>query len=291
MRKVNLPKDLLEDLYVANKMTLREVADELGVSRQTIANKLKSYNITIRNGEYLNSTKKVKIKLVKRKKYRDKNEFDRAYSGLKSIDLVAKHFNIDVKTAFKWKKIHNIPTIKAFSYKAKSKINQGKPYTNKEWLEDMYSKYSLDDIAKMLNCHPSTLGIWCKRLGIKTRSPKEQWALKSKNGARVLKNVGFDIQTYKNSYDLDSIKTHLPKNLKAYIISLYGKCECCGYSETLDLHHIDFNHGNNKPSNHSVLCPNCHAEIHRLGKNFNDLVKNHVSWDKLVEENSYNEAK
>lgn len=288
MRKVNLPKDLLEDLYVANKMTLREVADELGVSRQTIANKLKSYSITIRNGEYLNSIKKVKVKLVKRKKYRDKAEFEKVYKELKSIDLVAKHFNLSVKTAFQWKKIHNIPTIKAFSHKGKYKVNCGKPYANKEWLEDMYSKYSLEDLSKMLNCHPSTIGKWCKRFGIKTRSIKEQWDLKSKNVARVLKNVGFDLQTYKNSYDLDSIKTHLPKNLKAYIISLYGKCECCGYSEVLDLHHIDFNHGNNKPSNHSVLCPNCHAKIHRLGIKFNDLVKNHISWDTLV---SYNEAK
>lgn len=288
MRKVNLPKDLLEDLYVANKMTLREVADELGVSRQTIANKLKSYSITIRNGEYLNSIKKVKVKLVKRKKYRDKAEFEKVYKELKSIDLVAKHFNLSVKTAFQWKKIHNIPTIKAFSHKGKYKVNCGKPYANKEWLEDMYSKYSLEDLSKMLNCHPSTIGKWCKRFGIKTRSIREQWDLKSKNGARVLKSVGFDLQTYKNSYDLDSIKTHLPKNLKAYIISLYGKCECCGYSEVLDLHHIDFNHGNNKPSNHSVLCPNCHAKIHRLGVKFEDLVKNHISWETLV---SYNEAK
>lgn len=288
MRKVNLPKDLLEDLYVANKMTLREVADELGVSRQTIANKLKSYSITIRNGEYLNSIKKVKVKLVKRKKYRDKAEFEKVYKKLKSIDLVAKHFNLSVKTAFQWKKIHNIPTIKAFSHKGKYKVNCGKPYANKEWLEDMYSKYSLEDLSKMLNCHPSTIGKWCKRFGIKTRSIREQWDLKSKNGARVLKSVGFDLQTYKNSYDLDSIKTHLPKNLKAYIISLYGKCECCGYSEVLDLHHIDFNHGNNKPSNHSVLCPNCHAKIHRLGVKFEDLVKNHISWETLV---SYNEAK
>lgn len=291
MRKVNLPKDLLKELYVDKKMTLQEIAGELGLSRQTIANKLKSYNMTIRNGKYLNSIKKVKIKLVKKKKYRDKNEFEKVYNELKSIDLVAEHFDINVKTACNWKKIHNIPTIKSFSYKARAKMNCGKPYANKEWLEDMYSKYSLDDIAKMLNCHPSTLGIWCKKFGIKTRSRTEQWDLKAKGGVRFLKSSGFDLQLYKNSYDLDSIKTHLPKNLKAYIISLYGKCECCGYSETLDLHHIDFNHGNNKPSNHSVLCPNCHAEIHRLGKKFNDLVKNHVSWDKLVEENSYNEAK
>lgn len=288
MRKVNLPKDLLEELYVDKGMTLREIANELGVSRQTIANKLKSYNIIIRNGEYLNSIKKVKVKLVKRKKYRDKEEFEKVYKELKSIDLVAKHFKIDVKTAFQWKKIHNIPAIKAFSHKGKYKINCGKPYANKEWLEDMYSKYSLEDLSKMLNCHSSTIGKWCKRFGIKTRSIKEQWDLKSKNGARVLKSVGFDLQTYKNSYDLDNIKTHLPKNLKAYIISLYGKCECCGYSEVLDLHHIDLNHGNNKPSNHSVLCPNCHAKIHRLGVKFEDLVKNHISWDILV---SYNEAK
>ena len=44
-----------------------------------------------------------------------------------------------------------------------------------------------------------------------------------------------------------------------------NKCEGCGLSEwmgkilTLELHHIDGNHINNKLENLSILCPNCHS--------------------------------
>lgn len=289
MRKLNLPRDFLYDLYVVQGLSTNQIAKELGVNRQTISNKLQEYSIPIRNSSYIQAHKpKPKKTFRKIPDYKNREKFEKAYMELKSIDLVAEHFHINVKTAFEWKKRHGIETIKEFSWKGKEQVNKDKPYTNKEWLEEMYSKYSFEDIGKMLNCHPSTIQKWAQRFGIKTRNVQEQWEVKAKYGNRVVKSSDFDLQLYKDTYTLSGM-TKLPKNLKNFIVSLYGKCECCGYDRVLDLHHIDENHNNNSPENHAVLCPNCHARIHRLGIPFNELVPNHVSWETLLD--SYQEAK
>lgn len=291
MRKINLSRDLLYDLYVEQGMSTSQIAEELGVSRQTISNKLIGYRISIRNSKYIREHKpSQKVTLKKVEGYRIKSVFQEAYEELKAIDLVAEHFGINVKTAFEWKKRHGIETIKSFSSRGRNKINTGKPYSNKEWLEIMYAKYSFEDLGKMLNCHPSTIQKWAKRFGIKTRTTSEQWEVKAKYGSRVVNPLDFDLQLYKETYVLQGI-TKLPKNLRLFIINLYGRCENpnCNESEVLDLHHIDGNHGNNFPENHGVLCPNCHARIHRLGVPFSDLVPNHVSWEILLY--SYQDAK
>lgn len=291
MRRVSVSKSILERLYYSECRTLKYIADELGVSRQTIANKMKEYGLPVRNSKYIQEVKRSKkkpLKISKPMRYRDKKVFERVYKELKSLDLVAQYFGISQDTAFEWKKRHKIATIHEYSQSGHKKLNSGKPYTNKEWLESMYEKYSWEDLAKMLNCSPTTLSKWGIRFGIKTRTHSEQWDLKAKYGSRVIKPGEFDLQLYKETYSLDQSK--LPKGVKQFIVDLYGKCECCGYSEVLDLHHIDEDRTNNDPENHSVLCPNCHAKIHRLGIKFEELVPDHVSWDKLLED-SYQEAK
>ena len=40
-----------------------------------------------------------------------------------------------------------------------------------------------------------------------------------------------------------------------------GKCEECGNTTCLELHHIDGNHNNNQISNYKVLCSECHRKI------------------------------
>lgn len=41
-----------------------------------------------------------------------------------------------------------------------------------------------------------------------------------------------------------------------------GKCEKCGNTTCLELHHIDENHFNNNENNWMVLCKDCHKNIH-----------------------------
>ena len=57
MRKIALSRDLLYSLYVEQGMTLKAISEELGVSRQTVSNKLQEYSIPIRNSSYIQAHK------------------------------------------------------------------------------------------------------------------------------------------------------------------------------------------------------------------------------------------
>ena len=41
------------------------------------------------------------------------------------------------------------------------------------------------------------------------------------------------------------------------------RCEICGYSRALEIHHIDRDRENNSEDNLIVLCRNCHWLVHR----------------------------
>lgn len=46
------------------------------------------------------------------------------------------------------------------------------------------------------------------------------------------------------------------------------KCEICGYTENLELHHINGDPTDNRLENLQILCPNCHAKTENFrGKN------------------------
>lgn len=286
MRKINLPKDLLISMYVNQQMTTYQIADELGVHRQTIANKLKEYGIELRDSHFKAKPKKKVLKKVSLD-YKNKEVFEKFYKKFKAIDLVAKHFNINVKTAYSWKKIHGIETIKQFSAQGKERINMDKPWTDRDTLMEYYAQYSTVKLGELWNCHPTTIQKWLKKFGIKASSYAEQWEKEAKFGTVVVKEDDFDLQAYKNQIKLSD---HLSKKTLAYIKSVVGKCQACGYDKVLDLHHIDEDRTNNDPENHVILCPNCHALIHRMGKTVEELCPDFISWADILEE-SYAQAK
>lgn len=51
------------------------------------------------------------------------------------------------------------------------------------------------------------------------------------------------------------------------------KCEICGYTENLELHHINGNPTDNRIENLQILCPNCHAKTNNFrGKNISHRI-------------------
>lgn len=49
------------------------------------------------------------------------------------------------------------------------------------------------------------------------------------------------------------------------------KCDCCGSTENLQVHHKDINFLNLSPSNLQLLCPKCHSKVHsELDKSLNE---------------------
>ena len=74
------------------------------------------------------------------------------------------------------------------------------------------------------------------------------------------------ILTKDSEYNRTKLKERLIKEgLKEY------KCECCGISEwngkyiSLQLHHINGIHNDNRLSNLQLLCPNCHSQTENFG--------------------------
>lgn len=281
MKKIIISKHLLTSLYVDDKKTLKEIAIELGVSRQTVANKLKEFDIEIRPNCMKPKSTNIKApKVTKLKPYMDYDTFNRAYQELKSLNLVAEHFGVSIDTAYKWKSKLGIETVSKFSEIGICKINAGKPYTDKAKLEEYYDKYSIYDLAKIWDCNPTTISKWLRKFNIPAKSYKEQWARKNKNGTLVVAPDEFRLSEYLNTYKNSD---RMSKRVVLKIKDIVGACQSCGETEVLDLHHIDENRRNNLPSNHVILCPNCHARIHRLGKTVSELCPNYVSWDKILD--------
>ena len=83
---------------------------------------------------------------------------------------------------------------------------------------------------------------------------------------------------YNTLFCLQQIKDR--KNTKYHNISpedykkITQKCLICGFSDVVELHHLDKNRKNNSPSNMIGLCPNHHKMIHIL--KFKDKIKEQV---------------
>lgn len=87
--------------------------------------------------------------------------------------------------------------------------------------------------------------------------------------------LGKKVQGYKHlNMDEILIENSPYKNtihLKKRLIRLHIKepiCEICGYTDTVELHHINGNPTDNRLENLQILCPNCHAKTNNYrGKN------------------------
>ena len=73
MRKIIIDKEYLEEMYCNRGMTLLQIACDLGVSRQTVSNKMKEFGLEVKNSDYIKAHKKPpKKKLKKVCKWRDR---------------------------------------------------------------------------------------------------------------------------------------------------------------------------------------------------------------------------
>lgn len=264
----------MESLYVEKHHTVYQIADQLNVCRQTISNKLKQYDIPLRNARYKKVRKQDKEEVDKFYKTRD--VFIQKYTELKSIRLVAEFFNISVDTAYDWKKRHEIPNVKEQSNDGIRRRLYNSPWADKETFSKAYKTYSLAEMSRMWGCTSSNLYKWRKKHGIPACTTKEQWKKRPKFGTPYCDNTGginFD------TFDRD----RLSKGMVIRIKEIVGECQSCGEREVLDLHHINGNTKDNRPENHVILCPNCHAKVHRLGKTVEELCPYYKSWRTYAE--------
>jgi transposase/uncharacterized protein YlaI len=278
MKKIELSKELLTELYVNKKLTTYQISDELGISRQTVCNYLKEYGIFVRDSRF-KATKKTLSKLPS---YKNKKVFIQLYGKLGTVQKVAEYFGISIDTVYKWRVIHGINNIPD---KAKyNRTTENKKWMDKNLLAEMYETYSSYEIAKLWDCNPSTVQKWLKRHGIASKSHEEQWKRSPKTVDAIVINGIIQMDRY---YEL-CMESELPSSVALAIRNIIGECQACGFDEVLDLHHINEDRQDNRPTNHIILCPNCHAKIHRLGKTVQELCPEYKSWEELL---SYAEAK
>lgn len=130
-----------------------------------------------------------------------------------------------------------------------------------QWIEEGQSKAF---IAAQLHCKGSTLNTYLGIMGI-------EYA-----GTPGKKNNNYPIGTYKKAEEFLTKGTTIPSSTLREKLFKEGlkekKCESCGNSEwigeeiPLELHHINGDHYDNTFENLMILCPNCHAIIHRKEK-------------------------
>lgn len=62
-----------------------------------------------------------------------------------------------------------------------------------------------------------------------------------------------------------------------------AKCECCGFNEILELHHINGDCTDNRLENLQLLCPNCHAKTQNFRcKNSSNKGRRVIPWSELI---------
>src|SRR5271165_1827035 len=91
--KISQPaKEILEKLYVQDKLRQKDIAKQYNVCERIVNQWLKGYNIP----------KNTLLKVP------PKEELEQLYRNLKSVDKVAKHYDRAMPTISKWLNHHNI---------------------------------------------------------------------------------------------------------------------------------------------------------------------------------------
>src|SRR3989344_7102836 len=85
---------------------------------------------------------------------------------------------------------------------------------------------------------------------------------------KILHAKGLCVRCYMNTFRLDYNKAYNHKKRYGLDIITYKEitkeCKICGFSNFVDLHHLDHNRFNNKRENLIGLCPNHHQMLHTI---------------------------
>lgn len=109
-----------------------------------------------------------------------------------------------------------------------------------------------------------------RRKRIIFKNPKLQSAYDKQNKTHILrqkKNKKKDISPLKAEYNRH-IHSSVWKNFRKKILEERdNKCEKCGYTRRLHLHHLNYdNFGHELPEDVQVLCNTCHEKVHNKAK-------------------------
>jgi hypothetical protein len=143
-----------------------------------------------------------------------------------------------------------------------------------EELHQLYdSGMSGAEIARHLGLNVYTVTSALTRLGISTRSPKATMQLQADRGVHKkaarywLGKTQPPDMVEKRASKIRGANHYLWKGGK-HRRGYRGKikkesCGSCATRQNLGIHHVDYDHYNNEPSNLTVLCVSCHMSLHK----------------------------
>lgn len=175
------------------------------------------------------------------------------------------------------------------------KVDREELYKNRDWL--YYQNITLNktfvQISKDFGYNISTLKKWARKFNIPKKGTgyfnegRKPWnkGLSEFEDPRV-KIQAEALRTYHCDGRHDGEKIILKEDTKVYQKYMLDKCECCGTSENLEVHHKDKDRENNDPSNLLTVCESCHQRIHNMSLEipYEDKI---VSIEKLGETEVY----
>ena len=156
-----------------------------------------------------------------------------------------------------------------------------KEYYKQEFLEEIVKKsYSISDVARHL-------GLVTKGSNFKTiRKYIDKYNIDTSHFTGMLWSKGLKYINKTSRIPLNEIlkeNTNFSSTALKHRLIFEGikeyKCEECGISTwnnkeiTLELHHINGNHYDNRLENLIILCPNCHSQTSTWKRSTNNVIK------------------
>lgn len=133
--------------------------------------------------------------------------------------------------------------------------NRDRPWTDKELLERLYTDELLSStqISEGWDCSSATVLNWLRKHGIRVRTPSEA----HQNSHGSLRKVNF--RTSNRGYEYWAPGNHMVYVHRLVAVAEYGFDEVCGKQ----VHHINENTWDNRPSNLEVISNSKHQSLHK----------------------------
>lgn len=248
-RKFNLSKEELNNLYWKNKLSLNEIAKELGCSRSIILDWMKKYNILRRTSSESKKKKKIRVKCnncdkiiwVKQSKFKKQKRFFCSHSC----------FNKKIKPKEKIKKVCGI--------------------CSKEFLVlpcQISRKYCSRECYCKSGVHKGTKNPW-------NRNPDKI----EKHSKRML---GKNNPNWHDGISFEPYSLEFNNRLKRKIRKKYNYiCQLCGdkilkntKKKSLCIHHINYDKKNCREENLIPLCNSCNSSVNKSREEWTDYFQN-----------------